>query len=118
VARRHRSGGTGSVAVRFDDHDGAFGQHAFNPGKDVEERIDTFVDRIADAAQQQDAWPGCTGQREDGAEIGVGSDQDAVVVGVPGSAEDPDMGGVMPGRGQPVSHCILQGLIDQQPHAV
>jgi hypothetical protein len=64
VARRHRSGGTGSVAVRFDDHDGAFGQHAFNPGKDVEERIDTFVDRIADAAQQQDAWPGCTGHRE------------------------------------------------------
>ncbi len=41
-----------------------------------------------------------------------------LVVGVPGSAEDPNMGGVMPGRGQPVSHCILQGFIDQQPHAV
>jgi len=78
---------------------GVFGQHAFNPGEDVEERIDTFVDRITDGAQRQDARPGCTGQRQDGAKVGVGGDQDPLVgdgeghhlvVGVPGPAEDPD----------------------------
>jgi hypothetical protein len=56
------------VAVRFGDHDGVFGQHAFDPETDVVERIHTFVDRITDGAQQQDARPGCTGQRQDGAE--------------------------------------------------
>lgn len=40
------------------------------------------------------------------------------VVGMPGQAEDPDVGRVVPGRGQPVSHCVLQGFIDQQLHAV
>lgn len=93
------------VAVGFDDDDGALGQHALDPGEDLEKCIDTFINRVADAAQQQDARPSGASQCQDGAEVGVGGDEDALVsdgkrhhlvVGVPGSAEDPDMGGSCP----------------------
>ena len=82
--------------------DGTTAHSALLKGTPREERVDACVARVIHAAQQQDAWPGCAGQRQDGADVGVRGDQDAVVgdseghhlvVGVPCRAEDPDLGG-------------------------